>query len=323
MSFRTTSTVSAAVVCSLVFAACGSESADVESESADVGSESAEGDVESGEGDFESGEGDVDAFCDELRRIDSDETVDEEDEFDVVMAELERVRELAPSEIRSDIDVVIEKFGEFEQLEANSSGDESEEFGAALALIFDPEFIAASENLEAFGVEECGLEPSSDDDEFTFDEFDELEGEQSGDGEATANDDADGSTGDGAAPIEGQLVTEAADVPDPLYEPFFNDEPLDTSELSIDGAQYFFDVNYTDAPWRTRLGSWSIFGSEYGVGGNDITESEAPQVCGALLDYLQSLGADGTIVVSTYGQEENGSFGQDQEVLRTTVADGC
>ncbi len=234
------------------------------------------------------------------------------------MADLERIRELAPSEIRSDLDVVVDKFGEFEEFEANSSGDEAEEFGAALALAFDPEFIAAAENVEAFGVEECGLEPSSDEgDEFSFDELDE---EQSSGGEATPDEDADGATADG------QLVTEPADVPDPLYNPFFDEEPLDTSELSISGAQYFFDVNYTDAPWRTRVGSWSNSGSgspEFGVGGLDITESEAPQVCSALLDYMQSVGADGTIVVSTYGQDANGSFGEDQELLRTTVADGC
>lgn len=321
MSFRTTSTVSAAVAFSLLFAACGSESTESGSESAESGSESAEAEAESAEAGSESAGGDVDAFCDELRRMDSEETVDMEDDFDAAMAEMERVRELAPGEIRGDIDVVIDKFREFEELEANSSGDEAEEFGAAFALAFDPQFIAAAENLEAFGVEECGLEPSSDgDDDFTFDEAD---GEPSGDG--IADDDADGATADGAAPVEGQLVTEAADVPDPLYEPFFNDEPLDTSELSIDGAQYFLDVNYTDAPWRTKLGSWSIFGSEVGTAGVDIIDSEAPEVCGALLDYLQSVAAeaDTTIVVSTYGQEDDGGFSDEEELLRTTVADGC
>lgn len=251
--------------------------------------------------------------------MESEEPVDFSEDPAAEMAELERFRDLAPSEIRDDIDAIIDVFNEVAALEANGDGEEN--FEAIFELAFDPEIVAASENIEQFGVEECGLEPSAEDDEFSFDESDD---EQSSD-RAVADDADQASADDGAAPADG-LVTEPADVPDPLYDPFFDDEPLDLGELSIDGLQYFMDVNYTDAPWRTRLGSWFVLGAgsgEVGVGGLDVTESEATEICSAVVEYMRSLDAEGTIVVSTYGQDENGLFGEEEDVLRTTVSDGC
>ncbi|BAN03933.1 hypothetical protein YM304_36190 [Ilumatobacter coccineus YM16-304] len=251
-------------------------------------------------------ESNLEEFCEMIRTADEQDDVDLGDDFDAGIAQLEEIRDAAPSAVRDDIDVLIGKFQEMEDLEAASTGDDEADFAAAFEIILDPEFIAASERLEQFGVDECGL-PPSDDDGFSITESD---------------DDAD--SGPVEAPVsEDGLITEAANVPDPLFDPFFDDDVVDPAVVSIDGAQYFLDVNHTDAPWRTRLGSWSNGNSEFGVGGVDITEPEALEICAAMQTYLSSLDFSGAIVVNSYSQDDDGSFGPETQVLSGTAADGC
>lgn len=252
------------------------------------------------------GSGSVEEFCDLIRAADEQEDVDLDENFEEGIAQLEEIRDAAPSAVSDDIDVLIGKFQQLEELEAASTGDDEEDFAAAFEIILDPEFIAASERLEQFGVDECGLEPS-DDDGFSI---------ESGDG------------GDDGGPVEAPvsddgLITEAANVDDPLFDPRFDDDVVDPAVVSIDGAQYYLDVNHTDAPWRTRLGSWSNGSTEFGVGGVDITADEAAEVCAAMQAYLTPLGFSGSIVVSTYVHNDDGSFGPESVVLSGTAADGC
>lgn len=228
------------------------------------------------------------------------------------MAQLRQFRDDAPAEVRGDIDVLIGKFEELNELEAASTGDEEEDFAAAFAIILDPEFISASENLEAFGVDQCGLEATSTDtdDGFTVENLDDVD-----DGPVEASPSDDG------------LIREAANVPDPLFDPLFDDDVVDPNEVSIDGAAYFLDVNYTASPWRTRLSSWSNGGSgndiEFSVGGTDISAGDGAEICAALAEYISSLNGGGAIVVTTFEQNDDGTFGDESEVASGTVADGC
>lgn len=260
-------------------------------------------------------DGDVEAFCDVLRESEEQEEVDLSEDFDAGMAQLREFRDAAPSVVHSDLDVLIGKFEELNDLEAASTGDDEEDFAAAFAIILDPQFIAASENLEAFGVEECGLEPSADDG-FSVDGTDDgsVEIVESGDGEVEAATSDDG------------LIREAADVADPLFDPVFEDDVIDPTTASIDGAAYFLDVNYTDSTWRTRLNSWSTGGGtdiDFSVGGTDITPDDAAEICSAIAEYLTSVDTSGSIVVTTRTHNDDGSFGDEADVLSGTVAGGC
>lgn len=276
-------------------------------------------------GDDESA-GDVEAFCAEFADSDS---VDLDEDFEAGIAEMERIRDLAPSSVRGDVDVLLDTFREVEALDAGQEsadlGEDSfeemeEAFAEMMAIMFDPEVLEATENLETFAVEECGIDPEDleDDGSISVTDLDESTSSDA-DGSAETDDAA------GDEPV-GPMVSEAADgVPDPLFDPFFDDE-VDLGVASYEGAQYYLDVNYTDAPWRTRLGSWTFFGvapPTLEVGGVDLTDAEATEVCAALTEYLVEFDPAGTVTISTYGQNDDGTFGEQTEVVSATAADGC
>lgn len=266
----------------------------------------------SSDGDTASSNGDVEAFCQVLRDAEAQGDVDLDEDFEAGMAQLQTFRDDAPLAVQGDIDVLIAKFEELNDLDTASTGDDEADFEAAFAILFDPEFIAAAENLEAFGVDSCGLEPTTaDTDGFGVDGDDDAV--DSGPVEAPVSDDG--------------LIREAANVPDPLFDPLFEDDIVDPNEVSIDGAAYFLDVNYTDASWRTRLSSWSIGGGgtdiDFSVGGTDISPADAAEICSAVAEYLSSLDGGGTIAVTTFVHNDDGTFGDESEVLSGTVASGC
>lgn len=260
-------------------------------------------------GDGASAGDDTQAFCDALREADAQGEIDLDEDPDGGLARLREFRADAPPAIQGDIDVLIGKFEELNDLEAASTGDDEEDFAAAFAIILDPAFVEATENVEAFGVDECGLEPTSDDALVNSSE-DVVD---DGPVEATVSDDG--------------LIREAANVPDPLFDPIFESDVVDPNAVSIDGAAYFFDVNFTDSPWRTRLSSWSSGGSgtdiDFSVGGTDITAAEAAEICSAVAQYVMSLNGAGSIAVNTFTQNDDGTFGDESEVLSGTVTDGC
>ncbi|WP_395156157.1 hypothetical protein [Ilumatobacter sp.] len=209
------------------------------------------------------------------------------------VAEMRALAAEAPDSIRGDVDTVVDA------IEALSGVDESdsEAFAAAFAIVLSPEFVEAGARLEAFGVDECGLKPT----------------------ENGGSDNASDASGDMSSEASGELA-------DPLYDPSF-DDPIDPTVASFEGAQSFIDQNYPTAPWRTRLGSWSLSGDsaarEFGAGGVDITAAEAVEVCTAIADYLRPLHPAGTIIISTYEHFDDGTFGAESEVLAGGVASGC
>ncbi len=97
-----------------------------------------------------------DAFCEQVRILDADDSV-AEDDLGAVADQFDTLIDEAPEELRDDLRVVIDAFAE---LDALDEGDPD-----SFALLFEiaerPEFVEASANLERFGVEECGLEPST------------------------------------------------------------------------------------------------------------------------------------------------------------------
>lgn len=264
------------------------------------------------------GGGDVDAFCEEYARAPADGDAETEVDTAVLLAELERVGDLAPAEIRDDFDIMIDTFAEFMEIEAATETGEAEEMGAAFELFSDPAFITAGENIDQFGEDECGIEPSSD-------------GDSSDDVElGHVTDDASG--GDAVDEPVSSIVTEAAPgVDDPLFDPMFDDEFVDLGKVSLDGVKYFLDVNYTDAPWRTRLGSWTFSATQTNasttarveVGALDLTEPEAAEICAALVDYLLPYNPESEIIVSTYSRNDDGTYQLESELLSATAGTGC
>ncbi|MFP5487234.1 MAG: hypothetical protein ACLGHQ_02860, partial [Acidimicrobiia bacterium] len=117
------------------------------------------------------------------------------------------------------------------------------------------------------------------------------------------------------------LITEAADVPDPLFDPFFDDDVVDPSELSINGLQYHLDVNHPDAAWRTGLMSFSM-GGGVTVGGLEL-DDVAADVCNAVAAYVVQFEPDWEITIESYAQDDTGTYDYVGDLVTGTASDGC
>lgn len=118
-------------------------------------------------GDDGGGGGSAAAFC-ALLEEEALPTGGEEPDLDT----LRELAETAPSEIRDDLDTLLDAFAELEDLDE----DDPESFGAAFEIFLDPSVAAAGANLEEFAVDECGLDPDDLDGGSDFgDDFDDLD----------------------------------------------------------------------------------------------------------------------------------------------------
>lgn len=122
----------------------------------------------------------MDAFCDVLR----DAAGAPDLESDEGLAAFRELAENAPDEISDDMGVVIGAIERLEELDEN----DPEAFEEFFAIALDPSFVAATENLESFAVDECGLPP---------DAFDDDEGVESLDDGESSGESADAALGGG------------------------------------------------------------------------------------------------------------------------------
>jgi hypothetical protein len=108
------------------------------------------------------------AFCAQLAAMeDSDADITDSE----ALAQLAALARQAPTaEMRS----ALGKFAEIAQELEGFDEDDPAAVGAAFALIFDPEVMAAMETIETYLEDTCGIEVDSDDD-FMWDEDDDLE----------------------------------------------------------------------------------------------------------------------------------------------------
>ncbi len=201
---------------------------------------------------------------------------------DESLAQFRSLRNAAPDQIREDMDLLLGVFEQVTAIDDDAAGAAEEVFG----LLFDPDVVEASENVEAYGVDECGLEPTGDDTG-----FDDT-------GSDTASDAAGG-------------------LENPLYDPTF-DDPVDPSVASIDGLQLHLDETYPNATWRPGLSSFGQYGDDFDVGGVDI-EADATEICEAVLAYATSFAPEATVEVNTFSDD----FGDEIPVVTGSAADGC
>jgi hypothetical protein len=141
--------------------------------------------------------GSTEQFCAVLRAADL-----ADDAAEPTVAELRALAEQAPDSLRDDVDTLVDAIEKLSAVDENDSAA----FEQAFAIILSPEFAEAGERLEAFGVDECGLEPTDD-------------------GFSDADTDA---SADASSEAGGELD-------DPLYDPFF-DDPIDPTVASYEGA---------------------------------------------------------------------------------------
>jgi hypothetical protein len=206
------------------------------------------------------GQADGAGFCEQVIALEAAAEDSEGDNIDEEsLAALRSVRDAAPDEVRDDLVVLIDVFEKLAEIDENDPASVEESF----ELFFDPAVIEAGENVEAFGVSECGLEPQS------------------------ADTDTDTGSGSGSGELD-----------DALYDPFFDDD-VDPSEASIGGLKLYLDENYPDAEWRPTLSSFTQFGDNFDVGGINI-EADAIAICEALLAYASSFAPDATVGVTTF-----------------------
>lgn len=208
--------------------------------------------------------GDVEAFCDLLREAEDDDT-DFGEDTEAVLAEIAEMRALAPEELRDDIDVlagVFEEFAEFDE-------DDPEAFGAIFGLFLRPDVLAATERLEEFGVETCGLEPSDSSDDFDFDEDFDVDEDFDFDFDFDEDSDADS-------------------------------DDVEEDGLTLDTLQDEVEDRHGDESWAGKLSSWFMVNADVTVGpfGEDLTEDEAFAACDAISEIVLEFESNSEITVA-------------------------
>lgn len=234
-------------------------------------------------------QGDAAGFCDQIVALEAAADQIEGDSVDDESLDaLRSLRDAAPDEVRDDMTVIIDVFEKLADIDENDPDSFEEVFG----LLFDPAVVEAGENLEAYGVNECGLDPESTD--------------------TDTDTDTDSDTGSGTA-----AGSTGSGIDDALYDPNF-DDPVDPNTVSIDGLKLYLDENHPDATWRTQLTSFSQFGDNLEAGGIDV-QSDALAICAALLAYATGISADAAVGVNTFSD----NFEDEISIASGNAADGC
>lgn len=242
---------------------------------------------DAGSGDVSAGSsGDFCAEVEEFASLDLDLTAD----IDAAVAATEELRDGAPPEVAADLDVLIDSYQQVAELEPTD--DVEADFDRFFAILASDDVIEAGERLGQFAADECGLEDL-----------------------AAEPDDAE----------TGGSADEAGAIEDPLFDEFF-DGPVDPNEASLDGIRLFLDTTHPTAPWRPRLGSFSLGGGDpmsIAVGGENLTDAEAAEACAALIAYIEPFDPAAKVTVRTYEPNDAGGVGDEVDVIVTTVTDGC
>jgi outer membrane murein-binding lipoprotein Lpp len=247
------------------------------------------------------GGGDTETFCEQVRALEAaDQGVD--DDVAAAAADFEALIDDAPEELRDDLRIVVDAFTELDAIDENDPAA----FELFVELFERPEFVEATENLEQFGVDECGLDPSSDDEVDLGDEGDDPFAD--GPPDAGELDPADG----------GELVDDGdvkvTTVPgDPYDEAFWG--PIDPGEVSIPGLEQHLDVNYADENWFEGKISGSSIAEHEVIVFALVDTDEAVRLCDALLEYAGPIDPDAVAIV-----EDNDSVSQ---LASGTVETGC
>lgn len=211
------------------------------------------------------------AFCEQVRML--DETSD--NDLGTVSELYDELIASAPDEVRDDLQVVADAFVELEGVDE----DDPDSFAVILEVFSRPEIVEASENLERFGVEECGL---------VSDDGSDLEIDAGEDSDDSIDDDAAEDTGDTAD-------TDDADDDDPYDEEFWG--PIIDGELSIPGLKQHLDVNHAESGWFDIVNGYTVEGeSVVGVNG-PLGPDDGVPLCEAILEYAGPLSPEVTITV--------------------------
>jgi hypothetical protein len=238
--------------------------------------------------------GDIEAFCDQIRALDAAGEAAGED-LATAAEQFDALTDDAPDDIEDDLRIVVDAFGELDEIDE----DDPASFELFFEIFERPDFVAAIETLEQFGVDECGLEPATD----ASAPDDVIGGDiESGVIGSETSDDVD----DGAV--------KTASVPgDPYDEDFWG--PIDADEVSIPGLEQHLDVNYPDEGWfGGSLNGSSLSGSEVTVFA-DLEGDDAVRLCDAVLEYAGGIDADSSVSVEANEQSTLLASGN--------MADGC
>lgn len=212
--------------------------------------------TDGGDSGDDDGGGDAQAFCDFL--LEQEDLDMNEDDPEVIAAAMDQMRSLAPEAISDDVDAVLDVMEQLAELDE----DDPDAMGAMFGLVMDPEFIAVSERIDQFGVDECDLEP----------------GELMGSGD------------EGSATVTSMVGT-----------PLDDDDPTGSDDgLSIDALQQYIDESYGDEPWADQLSSWSIMGEtavQVGPFEDDLSSEDALAACEVLAVKVLELEPDASLEI--------------------------
>lgn len=98
------------------------------------------------------GGGDAEAFCDRLRELDAEESVNLEDEDG--LAALTELIDIAPQDVADNLEELADAAQELNDLDE----DDPESFGAAFEIFLDPRVLDAISEFGQFAEDECGIE---------------------------------------------------------------------------------------------------------------------------------------------------------------------
>lgn len=96
-------------------------------------------------------------FCEALRELAEDQ--DDDVEADQLLEGTERLRDTAPEELRDEVDVLVRFARRLSELDLED--DDPAAIGEMLELVMDPQVMAATTAIEAYSIENCGIDLDS------------------------------------------------------------------------------------------------------------------------------------------------------------------
>lgn len=227
------------------------------------------GSADGGSADEGAADGVADGFCTRLEAASGEDTPLVEDDPAETAAAAEELRDLAsraPEEVAGAITTFADLLDQMAELDQAGEGD-TESFGEAMALMFDPEIIEAGKVLEEYAVSECGFDPGDASARF-----------------GSSTEDSGGPEGPGGLELD-PTTPDAGGA---------TDDVRSAGEISLEDLDEV-KADHSDESWSAKIVSSTISGDSsielYGKGPKDelielepLTAHEAVDACEALRD---------------------------------------
>ena len=228
----------------------------------------------------------TEAFCAQLEEQGANEDLDLGNPED--LAAFDELTDEAPEEVRGALEQFRDVAEDLENLDEDDPDAFGDAFGAVFALLGDPEFLGAVQDMAIFMADECGLDVEG------IDEIRALDPEDPG------------SLFEGFTGAESE--TGAGGPDDTIGGSEADDEPSASSQLGD-----YIDTNHADAVWAEAVVGTAIgsFGDSADITVSldtervDLSEDDAVDACEAVADWAaDAYDGDVTVTIADFANDQ-------------------